>query len=166
MQLKIVESWWTRWNNKKRYLRKSYPPVDLYNHSLREQRRRLEMVNTAIFKPLSINIPLIDALEQMPCYSMLIRDMVTKKRTMSTKDEDRMHNCSAISIRSLVQKKKNLSAFTIPCTIGLLHFVKAIFELGASIYRMPPSIYKKLGLYDPKPTMMRLLMDYNCEEAH
>ena len=95
-----------------------------------------------------------------------MKDMVTKKRLVSFEDDDRMKYCSAISTRSLVQNNEDQGAFTIPCTIGLLHFVKAIFELGASIYRMPPSIYKKLGLYDPKPTMMRLLMDYNCEEAH
>ena len=59
-----------------------------------------------------------------------------------------MQHCSAISS----------SAFTIPCTIGLLHFSKALCDPGASINLMPFSIYKKLGLGDPKPTAMRLLM--------
>ena len=67
------------------------------------------------------------------------------------------HYC-AIATRSLVQKKKNLGAFTIPCTIGLLHFAKALCDLRASINLMPLSIYKKLGLGDPKPTAMLLLM--------
>ena len=49
-------------------------------------------------------------------------------------------------------------AFTIPCTIGLLHFAKAICDLGASINLVTFSIYKKLGLSDPKSTTMRLLM--------
>ena len=44
------------------------------------------------------------------------------------------------------------------CTIGLLHFAKALCDLGASINLMPLSIYKKLGLGDPNPTAMRLLM--------
>ena len=65
---------------------------------------------------------------------------------------------SAIATRSLVLKKEDLGAFTIPCTIGLLHFAKALCDLGASINLMPLSIYKKLGLGDPKPTAMRLLM--------
>ena len=42
--------------------------------------------------------------------------------------------------------------------IGLLHFANALYDLGASINLMPLSIYKKLGLGDPKPTAMRLLM--------
>ena len=37
--------------------------------------------------------------------------------------------------------------------------MKALCDLGASINLMPLSIYKKLGLGDPKPTAMRLLMD-------
>ena len=48
--------------------------------------------------------------------------------------------------------------FTIPCTIGLLHFAKVLCDLGESINLMPFSIYNKLGLGDPKPTAMRLLM--------
>ena len=63
-----------------------------------------------------------------------------------------------LGTRSLVQKKEDLGAITIPCTIGLLHFSKAVCDLGASINLMPLSIYKKLGLGDPKPTMMQLPM--------
>ena len=48
--------------------------------------------------------------------------------------------------------------FTIPCTVGSLHFAKALCDLGANINLMPLSIYKKLGLGDQKPTAMRLLM--------
>ena len=36
--------------------------------------------------------------------------------------------------------------------------MKALCDLGASINLIPLSIYKKLGLGDPKPTAMRLLM--------
>ena len=69
-----------------------------------------------------------------------------------------MQHCSAIATRSLVQKEEDPGAFTIPCTVGSLHFAKALFDLGASINLMTLSIYKKLGLGDPKLTTMRLLM--------
>ncbi|XP_049405227.1 uncharacterized protein LOC125868673 [Solanum stenotomum] len=85
----------------------------------------------ALLKQLSINVSLIEALEQMS---------------------------SAISSRSLLQKKEEPGAFTIPCTIGMLHFAKALCDLGANINLMPLSIYKKLGLGAPKPTVMHLLM--------
>ena len=69
-----------------------------------------------------------------------------------------LQHCSAIATRSLVQKQEDPSAFTIPCTVGSLHFVKALCDLGARINLMPLSIYKKSGLVDPKPTAMRLLI--------
>ena len=70
-----------------------------------------------------------------------------------------MQHCSVNATRSLVQKKEDLGTFTIPCTVGSLHFAKALCDLGASINLIPLSIYKKFGLGDPKPTAMRLLMD-------
>ena len=68
-----------------------------------------------------------------------------KKRSVTFEDDDRLQHCSAIATRSLVQKKEDSGAFTIPCTIGSLHFVKALCDLGESINIMPLSIYKKLG---------------------
>ena len=69
-----------------------------------------------------------------------------------------MHHCRTIATRSLLQKKEDPGAFTIRCTIGLLHFAKALCDLGASINLIPLSIYKKFGFGDPKPTAMRLMM--------
>jgi len=80
--------------------------------------------------------------------------MVTKKWAVSFEDDDRLQHCSATATRSLVQKREDLGAFTIPCTIGLLHFAKALCALKASINLMPLSIYKKLGLRDLKWTVM------------
>ena len=111
-----------------------------------------------MLKQLSINVPLVEALEQMPGYAMFIKDQVTKKRSVTFEDDDRMQHCSAIATRSLVLKKEDLGAFTIPCTIGSLHFAKELYDLGESINLMPLSIYKKFGLGDPKPTVMQLLM--------
>ena len=99
-----------------------------------------------MLKKLSINVPLVEALEQMSGYAKFMKDLVTKKRSVTFKDDDRLHHCSAIATRSLVQKKEDPGAFTIPCTDGSLHFAKALCDLGASINLMPLSIYKKMGL--------------------
>ncbi|XP_069152685.1 uncharacterized protein [Solanum lycopersicum] len=107
---------------------------------------------------ISINVSLVEALEKMPGYVKFRKDLVTKKRSVTFEDEDRLQHCSVIATRSLVQKKDNPDAFTILCTVGSLHFSKALCDLGASINLMPLSIYKKLGLGDPKPIMMRLVM--------
>ncbi|XP_015160982.1 uncharacterized protein [Solanum tuberosum] len=93
-----------------------------------------------MLRQLSVNIPLVEALEKMSGYAKFMKDLVTKKEL------------------SLVQKKEDSSAFTIPCTIGSIEFSKALCDLGDSINLMPLAIYKKLGLGVPKPTPMRLMM--------
>ena len=76
-------------------------------------------------------------------------------------------HCSAIATRSLVQKKEDLGAFTIPCTIRSLHFAKALCDLGESINIMPLSIYKKFNFGDPKPIAMWLVMaDRTVKKSH
>ena len=119
-----------------------------------------------MLKHLSINVPLVEALEQMPSHAKFMKDLVTKKRSVTFEDDDRMHHCSDIATRSLVQKKEDSGAFTIPYTVGSLHFAKALCDMGASINLMPLSIYKKLGLGDPKPTAMQLLMADRTRKRH
>ncbi|PHT93409.1 hypothetical protein T459_01291 [Capsicum annuum] len=95
----------------------------------------------------------------MPGYAKFVKDLVTKKQKVIHEPEDNFLHCGAIFTRSLVQKKADSGAFTIPCTIGPLKFTKALCDLGASINLMPLAVYKKLGLGDPAPTNMRLVME-------
>ena len=94
----------------------------------------------------------------MPGYAKFMKDIVTKNRSVNFEDEERMQHCSGIPTRSLVQKKQDPDPFTIPCTIGLLHFAKALYDLGSSINIMPHTIYMKLGLCYVKNFVMQLLM--------
>ena len=43
-----------------------------------------------MLKQLSMNVPLKEALDQMPIYAKLMKDIVTKKRSVSFEDDDRM----------------------------------------------------------------------------
>ena len=63
-----------------------------------------------------------------------------------------------------MQKQEDPDAFTIPCTIELLYFAKALCDLGVRIKFVPLSTYKRLGLGDSKPTAMWLLMANRMEK--
>ncbi|XP_070026100.1 uncharacterized protein [Nicotiana sylvestris] len=89
-----------------------------------------------IIKSLSINVPLVEALVQMPGYEKFIKDLVTKKRSTNCETIKMTHQVSAI-VHSMASKLEDLSAFTIPCTIGSADFAKALCDLGASINLMP-----------------------------
>ena len=79
----------------------------------------------------------------MPGYAKFMKYMVTEKRSISFEDDDRMQHCIVIATRSLVQKNEDPGAFTIPCTIGLLHFSKALCDLGESINLMANQSLKR-----------------------
>ncbi|GJX08103.1 reverse transcriptase domain-containing protein [Tanacetum coccineum] len=63
-----------------------------------------------------------------------------------------------ITNKSVVQpsNERDPGSFTIPCNIGQLHIDNALADLGASISLMPYTMYKKLGLGEPKATRMSL----------
>jgi len=87
-----------------------------------------------------------------------MKELVTKKRSMDFETIETSHNCSAIMTRDVITRKEDPRAFTIPRTIGMLQFAKALCDLGAIIHLMPHEIFKQLGLGDLKSTTIRLLM--------
>ncbi|GJX62130.1 DNA-directed DNA polymerase [Tanacetum coccineum] len=59
-------------------------------------------------------------------------------------------------IKQASNKGKDPGSFTVPCDIGQLHIDNALADLGASISLMPYTMYKTLGLGEPKATRMSL----------
>ncbi|XP_070026067.1 uncharacterized protein [Nicotiana sylvestris] len=112
---------------------------------------------TEMMKSLSINVPLVEALEQMPGYAKLMKDLVTKKRSMDCETIKMTHQVSAI-VHLMAPKLEVPGAYTIPCTIGSADFAKALCDLGASINLMPYSVFKTFAIGQPRATSMRLQM--------
>ncbi|XP_070052639.1 uncharacterized protein [Nicotiana tomentosiformis] len=80
-----------------------------------------------MMKSLSINVPLVKALEQMSGYAKSMKDLVTKKRSMNCEAIKMTHQVSAI-VHSMAPKLEDPGAFTIPCTIGSADFAKALCD--------------------------------------
>ncbi|XP_070023219.1 uncharacterized protein [Nicotiana sylvestris] len=109
-------------------------------------------------KKLSVNIPFVEAFQEMPGFAKYLKDLITKKRTTKNEVVNVTHRVSSIIATSTVQNKEDLGAFTIPCTIGTHDFARALCDNGASINLMPFDIYKQAGLVMLRPTSMRLQM--------
>ncbi|KAL5541988.1 hypothetical protein UlMin_009698 [Ulmus minor] len=110
-----------------------------------------------ILKQLYINIPLVEAFEQMPNYVKFMKDILTKKRRFGEFETVALtRECSAVLQNKLPPKLKDPGSFTIPCSIGNQYFGKALCDLGASINLMPMSIFKKLGIGEARPTTISL----------
>ena len=80
-----------------------------------------------VFKKLHINIPFVDALEQMPSYVKFMKDILSRKRRLLDFEiVNPTQECSAIFKRKLPQKLKDLGSITIPCKIGNSIFERAL----------------------------------------
>ncbi|XP_062113969.1 uncharacterized protein LOC133824977 [Humulus lupulus] len=110
-----------------------------------------------VLKQLHINIPLVEALEQMPNYVKFLKDILTKKRRLGEFETVALtEGCSAMLKSKIPPKLKDPSSFTIPCSIGGRDVGRALCDLGASINLMPMSIFKKLGIGEARPTTVTL----------
>ncbi|KAJ9558642.1 hypothetical protein OSB04_013256 [Centaurea solstitialis] len=110
-----------------------------------------------VFKQLHINIPLVEALEQMPSYVKFLKDILNKKRRLGEFEIVALtKECSALLTNKIRQKLKDPGSFTIPCSIGGKEVGHALCDLGASINLMPLSIFKKLGIGEARPTTVTL----------
>ena len=110
-----------------------------------------------IFKKLEINIPLAEALEQMPLYSKFLKDLINKKRSWDEKETLMItEECRALIQKGLPPKLEDPGSFLLPCTIGELTITKAMCDLGASINLIPSSLVKKLHIEEVKPVQMSL----------
>ncbi|XP_070010531.1 uncharacterized protein [Nicotiana sylvestris] len=129
-----------------------YPQRLVKNNSENQFKKCIDMM-----KNLSINVPLVEALEQIPGYAKFMNDLVTKKRSMNCETIKMTHQVSAI-VNLIAIKLEDPGAFTIPCTIGSADFAKDLYNVGASINLMPYLVFKTLGIGKLRPTSMRLKM--------
>ncbi|XP_070007486.1 uncharacterized protein [Nicotiana sylvestris] len=110
-----------------------------------------------MMKSLSINVPLVEALEEMSGYATFMKDLVIKKRSMNFETIKVTYQVSAI-VHSMAPKLEDPDAFMILCTIGNPEFARALCDLGASINLMRYSVLKTLEIGQPRPTSMSLQM--------
>ncbi|KAL4369466.1 hypothetical protein GQ457_05G022580 [Hibiscus cannabinus] len=116
-----------------------------------------------ILKQVHINLPLVEALQQMPNYAKFLKDMVKrKKRIEEFETADATETCLALMHNKVRAKKTDPDSFTIECLIGHNYPTKALCDPGASINLMPKYVFQKLGIGEAKPTtVMVQLADHS-----
>ncbi|XP_060200265.1 uncharacterized protein LOC132628504 [Lycium barbarum] len=94
----------------------------------------------------------------MPKFAKYLKDLLTKKRSVKHDVVSVTHCVSSIISTTNVQKKEDLGAFTIPCSIGQHDFACSLCDNGDSIKLMSLAIYEQLGLGIVRPNNMLLQM--------
>ncbi|CAN6685877.1 unnamed protein product [Malus baccata var. baccata] len=112
------------------------------------------------FRKVQVNIPLLDAIKQVPRYAKFLKELCTTRRRISNKEVVQVSdNVSAVLQRKLPPKCKDPGSFTIPCVIGNAKFEHAMLDLGASINVMPYSIYASMNLGELKNDSVIIQLD-------
>ncbi|CAN6566302.1 unnamed protein product [Malus baccata var. baccata] len=103
------------------------------------------------FRKVQVNIPLLDAIKQVPRYAKFLKELFTTRRRISNKEVVQVsENVFAVLQRKLPPKCKDPGSFTIPCVIGNTKFEQCMLDLRASINVMPYSIYASMNLGELK----------------
>ncbi|GJX31065.1 DNA-directed DNA polymerase [Tanacetum coccineum] len=133
------------------------PPVPFPRRLRKEKDEAQQKKFLENLKQLHINLPFIEALAQMPKYAKFLKGLLTNKARLEEACKIIINErCSVILLNKLPSKEKDPGSFTIPCDIGQSHIDNALADLRASVSLMPYTMYKKLGLGEPKATRMSL----------
>ncbi|RDX90235.1 hypothetical protein CR513_27924, partial [Mucuna pruriens] len=110
-----------------------------------------------------MNIPLLDAIKQIPKYAKFLKELCMHKRKKLKRGVEMGGVMSALikneevtigSQQALPEKCRDPKIFFVPYTIGDCTFVDAMLDLGTSINVMSSSIYKSLNFGDLEPVGM------------
>ncbi|CAM8934357.1 unnamed protein product [Rhodiola kirilowii] len=105
-----------------------------------------------LFSKVEINIPLLEAIKQIPRYAKFLKELCTNRKV------------SAVIQRKVPPKCGDPGTYTIPCTIGNIRIENCMLDLGASINVLPFSIYSclRIGPLEP-PGLTIQLADRSCK---
>ncbi|GJS39433.1 hypothetical protein Tco_0564476 [Tanacetum coccineum] len=105
-----------------------------------------------IFQNLHFDISFADALLLMPKFASTITSLLTNKDKLFELAKIPLNeNCSAMLLKKVPEKLGDPGKFLIPCDFPRMDVCYALADLGASINRLPLSIWRKLSLPELPP---------------
>jgi len=138
-----------------KYEKQVYQPIALFSNRLRSNNNAHIEKLLEVFNQVRLNIPILDAIQHVPNYAKILKDMCTKKRkTNVPKKFFLATNISELLSYQIPVKYKDPSCPIISCTIGQAEISRALHDLGESINLFPFSVYQQLGLGKLNPTQV------------
>ncbi|CAN6476727.1 unnamed protein product [Victoria cruziana] len=111
-----------------------------------------------IFRAVCINLPLFDAIRQVPAYARFLKELCTKKMRSRKVPECVFFSeeTSSLLQRRMPPKLEDPGAPIIPCVIGHIRVEHALLDLGASVNVLSGYLYDAFQLEWLKPTSMTI----------
>jgi len=119
----------------------------------RKDKQRDDILET--FKQVKVNLPLLEAIGQIPAYAKFLKDMCTfKRKSKDSKSQKALlsEQVSSILKHNTPPKFKDHGIPTISCYMGNHKIERTLLDLGSSINLIPYSVYLELGLGELKPS--------------
>nr|GEX23453.1 reverse transcriptase domain-containing protein [Tanacetum cinerariifolium] len=130
----------------------------------RDNERRRDQANEQIekfyeiFKDMSFEISITDALMLRPKFASTLKALIGNKEKLSEMARTPMNeHCSAVILNKLPKKLGDPRKFLIPCEFPGMDECLALADLDASINLMPLSVWKELSL--PKLTLTCMTLE-------
>ncbi|XP_070665017.1 uncharacterized protein [Malus domestica] len=128
-------------------------PVPFLRRFMKSKKEQIDKEILDTFRKVQVNLPLLDAIKQVPKYAKFLKELCKNKRRFNDQEIVALREeVSAVLQRKLPPKLKDAGSFTIPCVIRGKKFGRALCDLGAYINLMPYSVYESLNLGDLKET--------------
>ncbi|KAG8473435.1 hypothetical protein CXB51_035626 [Gossypium anomalum] len=119
----------------------------------RDKKEKEEKEILETFRKVEVNIPLLDAIKQIPRYAKFLKELCTSKRRLIGNERVNVgENVSVVLQKKVPPKYKDQGMFAISCEIGNVGIKKAMCDLEASINVMPYSVYKLINAGPLKET--------------
>ena len=118
-----------------------------------------------LFRQVKVNIPILDAINQILSYTKFLKDLCTMKLKLFVNNDAFMTEQSTSLIRNnFPSKYKDLSSPTISIVVGNSKLGHDLVDLGASVNLLPYSEYVELGLGELESTNITLqLADHSVK---
>ncbi|GJV69340.1 reverse transcriptase domain-containing protein [Tanacetum coccineum] len=132
-------------------------PSRLNEQKLCEKANNQMLKFLQIFQRLHFDLSFADALLHMPKFASTFKSHLSnKEKLFELANTPLNENFLAVLLKKLSEKLGDPDKFLIPCDFPKLDECLALADLGASIYLLPLSVWKKLSLSELTPTRMTL----------
>ncbi|XP_070022162.1 uncharacterized protein [Nicotiana sylvestris] len=113
---------------KSQVIGKKRPPAPFPQRLAKNQKEEQYKKFFEMLKQIQVNIPLIEALKEMPGYAKMMKDLMSQKFDFQDLATVTLtQTCSAVVTKPIAEKLSDPCRFTIPCTIGNFAFAKALY---------------------------------------
>ncbi|XP_048623789.1 uncharacterized protein LOC106384712 [Brassica napus] len=118
---------------------------------------REEMKCKKMLEDLTVQLPLMDAIQMMPSRRSFMKGLISGKISEESEFMTVSNECSAVLQNRQIKKQGDPGKFVLSIQIGKTVFSCSLVDLGSSVNLMPYSVARRLGYTHFKPTRMSLV---------